>query len=136
MLDHLYILQTLYIVVENPDKFKVVALAAGSNVTLLADQLQENESYCGLIVRTFKPQLVAAVRNESLVDELKKVPWLMLRKSLRLFLGSKVARYPHVVSVVTGIAGCFDPKGEITTLIDHSPGHDCGNPPPISMKEF
>ncbi|KZV42249.1 1-deoxy-D-xylulose 5-phosphate reductoisomerase, chloroplastic [Dorcoceras hygrometricum] len=32
------IAQTLDIVVENPDKFKVVALAAGSNVTLLADQ--------------------------------------------------------------------------------------------------
>jgi len=26
-------------VAENPDKFKVVALAAGSNVTLLADQV-------------------------------------------------------------------------------------------------
>lgn len=32
-------LQTLDIVAENPDKFKVVALAAGSNVTLLADQV-------------------------------------------------------------------------------------------------
>lgn len=31
--------QTLDIVAENPDKFKVVALAAGSNVTLLADQV-------------------------------------------------------------------------------------------------
>jgi len=32
--------QTLDIVAENPDKFRVVALAAGSNVTLLADQVQ------------------------------------------------------------------------------------------------
>jgi hypothetical protein len=39
MLDYLCILQTLDIVAENPDKFKVVALAAGSNVTLLADQV-------------------------------------------------------------------------------------------------
>lgn len=31
--------QTLDIVAENPDRFKVVALAAGSNVTLLADQV-------------------------------------------------------------------------------------------------
>ncbi|KAJ6418263.1 hypothetical protein OIU84_001612 [Salix udensis] len=31
--------QTLDIAVANPDKFKVVALAAGSNVTLLADQV-------------------------------------------------------------------------------------------------
>lgn len=27
---------------ENPDKFKVVALAAGSNVTLLADQVNNS----------------------------------------------------------------------------------------------
>ncbi|KAI7980577.1 hypothetical protein LOK49_Contig133G00003 [Camellia lanceoleosa] len=52
--------QTLDIVAENPDKFRIVALAIGSNVTLLADQ-----------VKTFKPQLVV-VRNESLVDELKE----------------------------------------------------------------
>jgi 1-deoxy-D-xylulose 5-phosphate reductoisomerase len=32
----------LDIVVENPDKFRVVALAAGSNVTLLADQVQSS----------------------------------------------------------------------------------------------
>ena len=33
------VLQTLDIVAENPDKFRVVAIAAGSNVTLLADQV-------------------------------------------------------------------------------------------------
>ena len=32
--------KTLVIVAENPDKFRVVPLAAGSNVTLLADQVQ------------------------------------------------------------------------------------------------
>ena len=32
-------IQTLDIVAENPDKFRIVALAAGSNVTLLADQV-------------------------------------------------------------------------------------------------
>lgn len=32
-------MQTLDIVAENPDKFRVVALASGSNVTLLADQV-------------------------------------------------------------------------------------------------
>jgi hypothetical protein len=51
--------QTLDIVAENPDRFKVVALAAGSNVTLLADQ-----------VKRFKPSLVA-IRNEALVAELR-----------------------------------------------------------------
>jgi len=39
MFNPLYISQTLDIVTENPDKFTVVALAAGSNVTLLADQV-------------------------------------------------------------------------------------------------
>lgn len=34
-----FYLQTLDIVAENPGKFRVVALAAGSNVTLLADQV-------------------------------------------------------------------------------------------------
>ncbi|KAL6006985.1 hypothetical protein ACLOJK_032481 [Asimina triloba] len=78
--------QTLDIVAENPDKFKVVALAAGSNVTLLADQ-----------VKTFKPELVA-VRNESLVDELKE--------ALADALHKPVARHPDAVTVVTGIVGC------------------------------
>lgn len=36
---NLLFLQTLDIVAENPDKFRIVALAAGSNVTLLVDQV-------------------------------------------------------------------------------------------------
>ena len=40
--------QTLDIVAEHSEKFEVVALAAGSNVELLAEQ-----------IRTFQPQLVA-----------------------------------------------------------------------------
>lgn len=84
--------QTLDIIAENPDKFRVVALAAGSNVTLLADQVDFiSKIYnnrvipmkifetTGLIfplflcdqVKRFKPKLVA-VRNESLVNELKE----------------------------------------------------------------
>lgn len=85
-------MQTLDIVAENPDKFKVVALAAGSNVTLLAEQVRlvfysrsNTDARCCVMlgldiwifivfafqqVKTFKPQLVA-VRNESLLKELK-----------------------------------------------------------------
>lgn len=33
-------MQTLDIVAENPDKFRIVALAAGSNVALLAEQVK------------------------------------------------------------------------------------------------
>ena len=44
-----FIMQTLDIVAENPDKFRVVALAAGSNVTLLADQVMlQNLQYSSL----------------------------------------------------------------------------------------
>ncbi|KAB5532011.1 hypothetical protein DKX38_018681 [Salix brachista] len=116
--------QTLDIVVENPDKFKVVALAAGSNVTLLADQvislkLQENELYCGLIVRTFKPQLVAAVRNESLVDELKKA-LADVEEKPEIIPGEQgvveVARHPDAVSVVTGIVGCAGLKPTVAAI--------------------
>ncbi|CAM8933826.1 unnamed protein product [Rhodiola kirilowii] len=65
--------QTLDIVAENPDKFRIVALA---NATLLADQviihfrlLESAFYYCE--VKTFRPRLVA-VRNESLIGELKE----------------------------------------------------------------
>ncbi|KAJ9568251.1 hypothetical protein OSB04_004217 [Centaurea solstitialis] len=118
--------QTLDIVAENPDKFRVVALAAGSNVTLLAEQ-----------VKTFKPQLVA-IRNESLVNELKealagadympeiipgeqgvievrqfipfssrqhfRVPSITHRTTFSTLF--QVARHPDCVTVVTGIVGC------------------------------
>lgn len=40
------LLQTLDIVAENPDKFKVVALAAGSNITLLVDQVNASLQAC------------------------------------------------------------------------------------------
>ncbi|PPD94998.1 hypothetical protein GOBAR_DD07948 [Gossypium barbadense] len=89
--------QTLDIIAENPDKFRIVGLAAGSNVTLLAHQ-----------VKTFKPQLVA-VRNESLVNELKDALADMEPKP-EIIPGEQgvieVARHPDAVSVVTGIVGC------------------------------
>ncbi|GFZ17470.1 1-deoxy-D-xylulose 5-phosphate reductoisomerase [Actinidia rufa] len=94
--------QTLDIVAENPDKFRIVALVAGSNVTLLADQ-----------VRTFKPQLVA-VRNESLVGELKEA-LADVEDKPEIIPGEQgvieVARHPDAVTVVTGIVGCAGLKG-------------------------
>ncbi|KAH9720210.1 1-deoxy-D-xylulose 5-phosphate reductoisomerase [Citrus sinensis] len=79
---------------EHEDKFRVVALAAGSNVTLLADQ-----------VKRFKPQLVA-IRNESLVDELKEAlanveekPEIMTEEQGVI----EAARHPDAATVVTGI---------------------------------
>ncbi|CAL5408327.1 unnamed protein product [Camellia sinensis] len=70
---------TLDIVAENLDKFRIVALATGSNVTLLVDQ-----------VKTFKPQLVVA-RNESLVDELKEA--LAVVEDRLEFIPSELRRF-------------------------------------------
>ncbi|KAJ8753153.1 hypothetical protein K2173_017722 [Erythroxylum novogranatense] len=89
-------------VAENPDKFRVVALAAASNVTLIVDQ-----------VKTFKPQLVV-VRNDSLVDELKEALGDLEEKP-EIVPGEQriieVARHPDTASVVTGIVGCAGLKG-------------------------
>ncbi|KAL6848324.1 hypothetical protein ACP4OV_022452 [Aristida adscensionis] len=99
--------QTLDIVAENPDKFQVVALAAGSNVTLLADQ-----------VKTFKPKLVA-VRNESLVDELKEA-LADCEEKPEIIPGEQgvieVARHPDAVTVVTGIVGCAGLKPTVAAI--------------------
>ena len=39
--------QTLEIVAENPDRFEVVALAAGSNIELLAEQVRQHVQWRG-----------------------------------------------------------------------------------------
>ncbi|GAY47390.1 hypothetical protein CUMW_104220 [Citrus unshiu] len=86
--------QTLDIIAEHEDKFRVVALAAGSNVTLLADH-----------VKRFKPQLVA-IRNESLVDELKEA-LANVEEKPEIMTGEQgvieAARHPDAATVVTGI---------------------------------
>ncbi|KAL6524462.1 hypothetical protein OROHE_016133 [Orobanche hederae] len=107
--------QTLDIVAENPDKFKVVALAAGSNVTLLADQ-----------VRRFKPQLVS-IRNELLIDELKEA-LADVEDKPEIIPGEQgiieVARHPDAVTVVTGIVGCAGLKTLSPTVAAIEAGKD------------
>ncbi len=88
--------QTLDIVENNPDKFRIVGLAAGSNVEMLAAQ-----------VRQFRPEIVA-IGNESKLSEFKDAianldyrPTVVAGESGTI----EVAAYGDAQSVVTGIVG-------------------------------
>eukprot|EP00210_Caulerpa_lentillifera_P005673 g5425.t1 len=99
--------QTLDICAEHPDEFRIVALSAGSNVQLLAEQ-----------IRTFKPKLVS-VKDPSLIDELKQ-----LIKDVypppEILAGMdgvvEVARHSEVDAVVTGIVGCAGLKPTVAAI--------------------
>ncbi|NEP72610.1 MAG: 1-deoxy-D-xylulose-5-phosphate reductoisomerase [Okeania sp. SIO2G4] len=89
--------QTLDIVTQNPDKFRVIGLAAGSNVEMLAQQ-----------VRQFRPEIVA-INNESQFTELKEAIADLTPQPI-LLAGQdgviEVAKYGDSEAVVTGIVGC------------------------------
>lgn len=104
--------QTLDIVSQNPDKFKLVGLAAGNNAEMLAQQ-----------VRQFQPEIVA-IRNE------EKLPILQealadLDPQPTLLAGEagivEVARYGDAEAVVTGIVGC---AGLLPTIAAIEAGKD------------
>ncbi|MFM7615239.1 MAG: 1-deoxy-D-xylulose-5-phosphate reductoisomerase, partial [Synechococcales cyanobacterium] len=89
--------QTLDIVSEHPDKFRIVGLAAGRNVSLFAQQ-----------IRQFRPEIVAihdAEKLESLqsaIADITPQPLVMAGEG-----GVEaVARYDSADTVVTGIVGC------------------------------
>lgn len=104
--------QTLDIVTHNPDKFRVVGLAAGSNVALLAEQIS-----------TFKPEIVA-LGNEKKLTELKEAI-SSIDNPPQILIGQKgiceVARYGDAESVVTGIVGC---AGLLPTIAAIEAGKD------------
>jgi len=91
--------QTLDIVGEHPDKFQVVALSAGGNLELVAEQTAK-----------FKPKMVS-IRDGSKLDELKE---LLKAKGVtdmpELLAGAEgiteVARHKDCEAGVTGIVGC------------------------------
>jgi 1-deoxy-D-xylulose-5-phosphate reductoisomerase len=89
--------QTLEIVQQHPDKFRVVGLAAGNNVDLLVSQIKQ-----------FQPQIAATSAVDKL-PELKGAIADMTNPPI-LLAGSEgvveVARYGESESVVTGIVGC------------------------------
>jgi 1-deoxy-D-xylulose-5-phosphate reductoisomerase len=89
--------QTLEIVADHPDKFRIVGLAAGRNIELLSTQ-----------IRAFKPKIVA-IADPAQLDELKTAiadvvpqPILVTGKAGIV----EVAAYGEAQAVVTGIVGC------------------------------
>ncbi len=104
--------QTLDIVEHNPDKFRIVGLAAGSNVELLARQ-----------VRQFRPEIVA-IGNEAKLTEFKDAISNLDYQPI-IVAGAQgtieVAGYGDAQSVVTGIVGC---AGLLPTIAAIKAGKD------------
>ena len=104
--------QTLDIVQSHPDKFRLVGIAAGSNVTLLAEQVMQ-----------FKPEIVA-ICDKSKVAELKEAISSLDPQPV-ILAGEEgvveVARYGDAEAVVTGIVGC---AGLLPTLAAIEAGKD------------
>ncbi|MBD2103864.1 1-deoxy-D-xylulose-5-phosphate reductoisomerase [Leptolyngbya sp. FACHB-261] len=104
--------QTLDIVAHHPDQFRLVGLAAGNNVDLLAAQ-----------IRQFRPEIVALC-NPSKLPELKAAIADLDTQPI-LLTGEEgvieVARYGDAQAVVTGIVGC---AGLLPTLAAIEAGKD------------
>ncbi len=104
--------QTLDIVANNPDKFRIVGLAAGNNVELLAAQ-----------IRQFRPSIAAICAEEKLpalkeaIADLDPQPILLAGDAGIV----EVARYGDAETVVTGIVGC---AGLLPTIAAIEAGKD------------
>lgn len=89
--------QTLEIVADHPDKFRIVGLAAGRNIELLSTQ-----------IRAFKPEIVA-IADPAQLDELRAAIADVAPQPI-LVTGEagivEVAAYGEAQAVVTGIVGC------------------------------
>jgi len=104
--------QTLDIAAQYPDQFRIVGLAAGRNVKMLASQ-----------IRQFRPSIVSICEEEKL-PELKQAT-LDLDPQPILLAGEagtiEVARYGDAQTVVTGIVGC---AGLLPTIAAIEAGKD------------
>ncbi|WP_017326448.1 1-deoxy-D-xylulose-5-phosphate reductoisomerase [Synechococcus sp. PCC 7336] len=104
--------QTLDLVAQYPDRFRIVGLSAHNNIARLAEQ-----------VRQFKPEIVA-ISNPDKLGELKDAI-AGCDPSPRLLAGSEgvceVAAYGDANLVVTGIVGC---AGLLPTLSAIAAGKD------------
>jgi len=91
--------QTLDIVEENPDKFEVVAISAGGNIDLVAEQTAK-----------FKPKMVS-IRDGSKIEALKEALKAKGVTDMPEILAgdegiTEVARHKDCEATVTGIVGC------------------------------
>ncbi|WP_375468515.1 1-deoxy-D-xylulose-5-phosphate reductoisomerase [uncultured Nostoc sp.] len=104
--------QTLDIVTQYPDQFRIVGLAAGNNVEMLAAQ-----------IRQFRPK-IAAICSEDKLPALKEA-LIDLDPQPILLAGDagviEVARYGDAQTVVTGIVGC---AGLLPTIAAIEAGKD------------
>jgi 1-deoxy-D-xylulose-5-phosphate reductoisomerase len=104
--------QTLDIVANYPDQFRIVGLAAGRNIALLADQ-----------IRQFKPEIVA-IADPTQLNDLKAAIFDVVPQPI-LVSGEtgvvEVAAYGDAQAVVTGIVGC---AGLLPTIAAIKAGKD------------
>jgi 1-deoxy-D-xylulose-5-phosphate reductoisomerase len=104
--------QTLDIVAQYPEQFRIVGLAAGNNVEMLAAQ-----------VRQFRPSIVAICAEEKLpllrelIADIDPQPILLAGEDSVI----EVARYGDSETVVTGIVGC---AGLLPTIAAIEAGKD------------
>jgi 1-deoxy-D-xylulose-5-phosphate reductoisomerase len=104
--------QTLDIVAQYPDQFRIVGLAAGNNVEMLADQ-----------IRQFRPSIAAIAAEDKLpvlqaaIQDLDPQPMLLAGTAGVI----EVARYGDAETVVTGIVGC---AGLLPTIAAIEAGKD------------
>ncbi|NRB07548.1 MAG: 1-deoxy-D-xylulose-5-phosphate reductoisomerase [Richelia sp.] len=104
--------QTLDIVTQYPEQFRIVGLAAGNNVEILAAQ-----------VRQFQPSIVAIRSEEKLaalkaaIADINPQPIILAGEAGIV----EVARYGDAESVVTGIVGC---AGLLPTIAAIEAGKD------------
>lgn len=104
--------QTLDIVTQYPDQFRIVGLSAGRNIERLAAQ-----------IRQFHPQIVGIAEAAQLAElqaaiaDLDPQPYLVAGGAGVV----EVARYPEAEVVVTGIVGC---AGLLPTIAAIEAGKD------------
>ena len=104
--------QTLDIVAQHPDRFRIVGLAAGRNVEMLAAQIRQFRPSIAAICEADKlPELQAAIAD------LDSQPILLAGEEGIV----EVARYGDAESVVTGIVGC---AGLLPTIAAIEAGKD------------